>query len=356
MGHFFIAYSRRDFYFAESLFYALQSKGINAWMDVWKITPGDDWDNAITNAIYSAQGLILIATKESLKSPYVKDEICRAYLAQKPIYLVIRGGFSNQDLLISHEYLKGKNITISLYDYVRVIVDMRADFTKGLEKFTAAIATNAVYREKLPGIFNFKMEKILYIPPVIVFLALFMAVTEIWKHGIGVLYEGQSSQLMGYIRDIIHGTISEILLLVPTMIGSIVSIGALVNIIIFGFNFSRRKRVSVNHFVLLLASSVLTGIITLFQTTPAVIVNVYLLNSTGPSIDKALILLWVLHGILFILIVILEIVFGIMFCARDGRGAILRWLPTGYASEKIRRKGNGEWTGSEPCYQLAQLK
>src|SRR5437763_1044252 len=229
MGHFFIAYSRRDFYFAESLFYALQSKGINAWMDVWKITPGDDWDNAITNAIYSAQGLILIATKESLKSPYVKDEICRAYLAQKPIYLVIRGGFSNQDLLISHEYLKGKNITIYLYDYVRVIVDMRAGFTKGLEKFTAAIATNAVHRQKLPGIFNFKMEKILYIPPVIVFLALFMVITEFWKFGVGFFYLDQLGQLMGYIRDIIHGAIGEILLLVPTMIGSIVSIGALVN-------------------------------------------------------------------------------------------------------------------------------
>src|SRR5947209_8233031 len=118
MGHFFIAYSRRDFYFAESLFYALQSKRINAWMDVWKITPGDDWNNAIANAIQSSQGLILIATKESLQSPYVKDEICRAYLAQKPIYLVIRGSFSKKDLLISHEYPKGKSNTIDLHDYV----------------------------------------------------------------------------------------------------------------------------------------------------------------------------------------------------------------------------------------------
>jgi hypothetical protein len=109
MGHFFIAYSRRDFYFAESLFYALQSKGINAWMDVWKITPGDDWKNAITNAIDSAQGLILIATKASLQSPHVRDEICRAAQAQKPIYLVIRESFSKLDLLFSHEYPKGKS-------------------------------------------------------------------------------------------------------------------------------------------------------------------------------------------------------------------------------------------------------
>src|SRR5260370_35656372 len=104
IGHFFFAYSRRDFYFAESLFYALQSNDIDAWMDVWKITPGDDWDNAIRQAIQSSQGLILIATKKSFKSPIVKDEICRAYQPQKPIYLVIRGSFSEKDCCINHEY------------------------------------------------------------------------------------------------------------------------------------------------------------------------------------------------------------------------------------------------------------
>ena len=89
MGHFFIAYSRKDFYFAESLFYALQSKGIDAWLDVWKITPGDDWDGSISSAIQSAQGMILVATKDSLRSPYVRGEVSRARQAQIPIYLVI---------------------------------------------------------------------------------------------------------------------------------------------------------------------------------------------------------------------------------------------------------------------------
>lgn len=363
MGHFFIAYSRRDFYFTESLFYALSSKGINAWMDVWKITPGDDWDHAITNAIQSSQGLILIATKESLQSPYVKDEICWAFQAQKPIYLVIRGGFSKQDLLISHESLKGGNI--KLYDYARVIVDMRADFTKGLEKIIDAITRNAVYQDKLPGSFGFKMEKILYIPPVIVFLALFMVITEFWKFGVGFFYFDQLSQLMGYIRDIIHGAIGEILLLGPTMIESIVTIGSLVIIIIFGFNFSRRKHVrSVNTFVLLLTSAVITGLITLFTDVPAVTLEaIYFLSPVGdflkrgesaPSLDMALFLLLVVHGILFILIIILAIVFGILYFARDGREAILRWLPTGYASEIIRRKGNKEWIRNLPDIRVSQ--
>jgi hypothetical protein len=249
---------------------------------------------------------------------------------------------------------------------------MRAGFRTGVEKIATAIVTNAVYREHLPGIFNFKMEQILYIPPVIVFLALFMVVTEVWKFGIGILYEDQlnqimgahPNQIMGYIRDIIHGTISEILLLVPTMIVSIVSIGALVNIIIFAFNFSKRKRVSVKHIVLLLTCSVSTGIITLFTNLIALLLEaIYFLNPVGdflkqgestPSLDKALPLLLVVHGTLFLLMIILVMVFGILFFyAKDGRGAILRWLPTGYASETIRRKGNEAWIKNLPDIRVS---
>lgn len=350
MRHLFIAYSRRDFYFAESLFYALQSRGIDAWMDVWKITPGYDWDNAIKNAIHSSQGIILIATKEALQSPHVRNEICRAHQAQQPVYLVMRGSLSEQDMRISHEY-EGKNITIPLYDDVRVIVDMRADFTKGLEKIVAAIVTNVVYREGLPNILNFKMEKILYIPPIIVLLTLFMVITGFWKFGVVIFYLDQLNQLMSYIRDIIHGTFSPVLLLVALMIGNdIVPIGALINIIIFGFNFSRRKRVGVSHFFLLLASSVIIGISILFRETIIIIPYIYSLGLIGdfPDIDKALVIILILHWILFIQIAILGIVFCAMFGAKDGHGAILRWLPTGYASESIRRKGNEAWIKNLP--------
>lgn len=355
-GHFFIAYSRRDFYFAESLFYALHSRGINAWMDVWKITPGDDWGQAITNAIHYARGLILIATRESLHSQYVKDEICQAYQAHKPIYLVIRGRLSKQDLLISHKYPKGESNEIDLCNYASAIVDMRAAFGAGVTKIADAIFTNRAYREHLPGLFSFKMEQVLYIPAVIAFLALCIVITEIWKFGIGIIYEDQLSQLLSYIRDAMHGAIGGILLLVPMMIWGLIPIGALANIITVSFNFSRRKRVSVSSFVLLLTCAVVTGFSTLVLVDlPAVLLDSFLRGGfpnqgdSFPHINTTLLLLVVFHVILSLLIVILTVVFWLMFrYAKDGRGAILRWLPTGYASAKIRRQGNEAWINSLP--------
>lgn len=360
MGHYFIAYSRRDFYFAESLFYALHSHRIDAWMDVWKITPGDDWDKAITNAIESCDGLILIATKDSLHSPYVRDEICRAYQHGTPIYLIIRGRFSEQDLLISHEYPKGKDNRIDLRGYVRAIVDMRAKFARGVERVAAAIAQNADFRDALPGSFSLKMERILYIPPIIIFLVFLMVGTAIWKYGIEALFFSQDpfldplSQLMAYVRDMAHGRPGVLLLLVPTLIGSIVSVGALANILVFSFNFSRRKRVAASHFALLLVSLAITVAITLFSDVTAAFFYFVALVIDKGSItlgqalqtlvaDKSLIALWVLHAIIFIPVAILGIVFVAKARGNDGQGAILRWLPTGRASRNIRRRGNEAW-------------
>lgn len=360
MGHYFIAYSRRDFYFAESLFYALHSHRIDAWMDVWKITPGTNWDDAITNAIESCEGLILIATKDSLQSPYVRDEICRAYQHEKPIYLIIRSRLSERDLLISHEYPKGKDNRIDLRTHVRAIVDMRAKFARGIERVAAAIAQNADIRDALPGAFSLKMERILYIPPIIIFLVLLMVGTALWKYGIEALFFSQDpfqdplSQLMAYIRDTAHGRPGVLLLLVPTLIGSIISVGALANIIVFGFNFSRRKRVAASHFALLLVSLAVTVAITLFSdVTAAFFYFVALVIDKGfvtlnralytLVVDKNLIALWVLHAIIFILVAILGIVFIAKSLGGDGQGAILRWLPTGRASSNIRRRGNEAW-------------
>ena len=50
-----------------------------------------------------------------------------------------------------------------------------------------------------------------------------------------------------------------------------------------------------------------------------------------------------MHGLITLLIVRLVFKFGAMFGTGRGHGAILHWLPTGFATEIIRRKGNEEW-------------
>jgi hypothetical protein len=360
MGHYFISYSRRDFYFAESLFYALHSKRINAWMDVWNITPGDDWDNAFTSAIESCDGLILVATKDSLRSPYVRHEIRQAYQLGKPILLLIRGRVSKRDLVIPAENPQGQFAdNLDLSSYSRVIVDMRADFAQGIETLAGNMYRSANHKDTIPHRFSLKTERIFYLPPVLVVLVLFMVVTEISTYGIQAFYSDQVPQLMAYIRDIVHGAIGETLFLVPLMYWAVVSFIALVGVLVISVNLSRRKRVNAAQFYLLLLSAGLVAGTILLKDLIAVLydyvdnvstpVSVYVRpGEHTPSVGHAAIILLVVHGIAALFFVILSQAFLVMFHAQKGRGAVLRWLPTGWASEGIRREGNEQWTAKLP--------
>lgn len=362
-GHVFIAYSRRDYYFTESLFYALHSNGINAWMDVWKITPGDNWEDDIAQALASSRGVVLVATKESVRSPFVKGEICQAHSAKKPVYLVIRGNITKKDLYFEYKDPKEQVNEFNLYDYASTIVDMRAGFRKGVTKLADAICSHRTYQKHLPSPFSFKTEPILSLVWIILFLTLVMALTEIWKYGSGIFVEDLVNQSMGYIRDILHGKVSEILFLVPTTISHYLSLFVEVTFVLFSFNFMRRKQVQASDFFNVMLRDMLgLGIIILLQDFTGAYENVYFFyfarsffaqSASALPVDAGVFILLCLHCILFFLIIILLIVFCVMFNAQDGRGAILRWLPTGKASQTIRWKGNAEWIRKLPNIRVS---
>ncbi|MBA2436050.1 MAG: TIR domain-containing protein [Chthoniobacterales bacterium] len=77
----FISYSRKDFYFAESLAFHLAARGTESWLDANHLTPGAEWSEEIDRALDEAQTVILVATPASLRSPHVEREWKRA-LAQ----------------------------------------------------------------------------------------------------------------------------------------------------------------------------------------------------------------------------------------------------------------------------------
>ncbi len=85
----FISYSRKDFYFAESLAFHLTERGIESWLDANHLSPGGDWGQEIERALDEAHTLILVATPASMRSPYVEREWKRA-LAQGDRLLVAR--------------------------------------------------------------------------------------------------------------------------------------------------------------------------------------------------------------------------------------------------------------------------
>ena len=74
----FISYSRKDFYFAESLAFHLTKRGIANWLDANHLTPGSDWAADIDRALDQAGTVIVVLTPDSLRSKYVRGEWQRA--------------------------------------------------------------------------------------------------------------------------------------------------------------------------------------------------------------------------------------------------------------------------------------
>ncbi len=85
----FVSYSRREFYFTESLVLHLQRQGINAWFDVQQLEPGIGWKTDIQDGLQNCKALVLVASQSSLASPYVKVEYEAALKVNKPVYVVL---------------------------------------------------------------------------------------------------------------------------------------------------------------------------------------------------------------------------------------------------------------------------
>lgn len=85
----FLSYSRRDFYFAEQLQTLLVRHGVQAWMDLAELAPGDDWAQRIEQAISQADAVVLVATRASVASQYVVDECKQAAMRGLPVYIVL---------------------------------------------------------------------------------------------------------------------------------------------------------------------------------------------------------------------------------------------------------------------------
>src|SRR6266566_2060488 len=86
--HVFISYSHDNSSFAQGLVADLRRRGFTVWIDESGLTPGThDWETALRDAIGKADAVILLASEEARKSPYVKDELRLAHdIYRLPIY------------------------------------------------------------------------------------------------------------------------------------------------------------------------------------------------------------------------------------------------------------------------------
>lgn len=73
-GHVFISHSNFDREIASKLHDDLQSSAIDAWLDVYDIPPGSDWNSEIDKGLNGARVVVVVLTPSSVLSDQVKGE------------------------------------------------------------------------------------------------------------------------------------------------------------------------------------------------------------------------------------------------------------------------------------------
>ncbi|MCC6612802.1 MAG: toll/interleukin-1 receptor domain-containing protein [Anaerolineae bacterium] len=81
----FLSYSRQQYYLAETLALKLEKVGVALWFDVQQLEPGTNWQQDIADGLAGSNGVVLLASRAALRSPYVEREWRAALTAGKPV-------------------------------------------------------------------------------------------------------------------------------------------------------------------------------------------------------------------------------------------------------------------------------
>jgi hypothetical protein len=90
MATIFLSYKSDDKKLAEELQSCLIGKGHQMRFDVTELLVGDDWRKGLAEALYSADGMVVLLTKKALRSQFVISEIgaARAVKMARPFFLL----------------------------------------------------------------------------------------------------------------------------------------------------------------------------------------------------------------------------------------------------------------------------
>src|SRR5229473_3509501 len=82
----FVSHATEDQATAAEVCALLEARGVACWIAPRDVAPGAQWDDAIVDAIGSAQTFLLILSAKANDSPYVKNEVNHAFGARKTIF------------------------------------------------------------------------------------------------------------------------------------------------------------------------------------------------------------------------------------------------------------------------------
>ncbi|NWF69374.1 MAG: toll/interleukin-1 receptor domain-containing protein [Chloroflexi bacterium] len=121
----FISYSRKEFYFAESLATTLKTTHkLRVWFDIHELLAGADWAQGIAAGLNECDAVLLLASRAALESKYVRLEWEKALQQQKPVFVA---------------YFEPVVLPPELQN--APAVDLRSGFTGGVARLVKGLAT-----------------------------------------------------------------------------------------------------------------------------------------------------------------------------------------------------------------------
>jgi hypothetical protein len=115
------------FYLAEDLALALRQRGVDAWLDVQQLEPGDDWEDRVARALRSAECFLLVASRQALRSPHVRAELAIAEEQHLPVVVAL-----------------AERVLLPPSLHAARSVDVRQRFESGMDDLVDAIHGNTV--------------------------------------------------------------------------------------------------------------------------------------------------------------------------------------------------------------------
>jgi hypothetical protein len=85
----FISYSHHDKEFVLRLALDLEERGTQVWIDQGDIQGGEQWRQSIAQGVGGCQAFVLVISPESIRSPWVQQELNAAFQYSKPVVPLI---------------------------------------------------------------------------------------------------------------------------------------------------------------------------------------------------------------------------------------------------------------------------
>lgn len=92
----FLAYAAVDRDWVQQFYRALRDAGVNAWLDLVELRPGDRWKESIETALRAAGTVVFVLTPNSVNNHWMLFELGAAVAREKRIIPVVAAPFDRR--------------------------------------------------------------------------------------------------------------------------------------------------------------------------------------------------------------------------------------------------------------------